>query len=74
MPIKKIKLQSKLWRINGMTIFMDFKRPFVKRHSIISTVVFYFNFLFPCLSYIPHIIFTLSHILLYTFFVYNYIF
>ena len=47
-----------------MTIFMDFKRPFVKRHSIISTVVFYFNFLFPCLSYIPHIIFTLSHILL----------
>ena len=46
MPIKKIKLQSKLWRINGMTIFMDFKRPFVKRRSIIRPLYFILIFYF----------------------------
>ena len=75
MPIKKIKLQSKLWRINGMTIFMDFKRPFVKRHSIFRPLYFILIFCFHAFhTYIPHMIFTLLHILPYIYFVYNYIF
>ena len=42
----KNKLQSKLWRINGMTIFMYFKRPFVKRHTIIRPLYFILIFYF----------------------------
>ena len=75
MLIKKIKLQSKLWRINGMTIFMDFKTPFVKRRSIIRPLYFILIFYFHAFhTYILQMIFTLLHILPYTYFVYNYIF